>query len=117
MTATWSCPSTSSCPTTGNCTGCPLRRVEIEVLTASTGRLIRAGAAALDVDDATWGEDTAVVVLSQPAVREALASRELVAQLRGRHREVPWGGSKVSTVCACGASWPCDDALLLGVAS
>ncbi|MCZ2837161.1 hypothetical protein [Modestobacter sp. VKM Ac-2985] len=81
-------------------------------LQESTGRIIRAGASLLELG-ATWAEDTAQVVLSQPTIRQALADTEVLAQLRSRHREVPWGDSALSTVCGCGAPWPCPDALLL----
>lgn len=85
-------------------------------LVPSSGRLIRAGAARLELGN-NWGEDTALVVLSQKVLRDALKALVLVGLLRERHVEVPWGGSTESTVCGCGQPIPCRDAVLLTVPS
>jgi hypothetical protein len=89
---------------------------ELTPLEASTARLIHSGAAALELGS-TWAEDTARVVLAQPAVRDGLAAASVLAQVADRHRPVRWATDSNTEVCpTCHVGAPCDEAVLLGIA-
>lgn len=89
-----------------------------EALTAleqSTARMIHGGAAKLELGD-TWAEDTARLVLAQPAVRNGLAAAALVEEMAAEHHPVPRRTGSQDLVCArCGTGWRCDYADQLGV--
>lgn len=82
--------------------------LDLGPLVCSTGRLIRAGAAALEVGP-DWAEDTAQVVLFQPEIRDGQRALTLLKEMAAEHHPVPRRPGSHDLVCAkCGTGWECE---------